>query len=166
MQRIAFYAGSFDPLTNGHLDVIARASALCDKLVVGIGAHASKTALFSADERSALIREAAQPLLVSSGCILDTLVFTGLAVEAATGVGASFIVRGLRDATDFDYEMQLAGMNADMASALDTVFLPASRNVRHITATLVRQIASMGGDVSAFAPHNVSAALRKKFPKA
>jgi pantetheine-phosphate adenylyltransferase len=165
MQRIAFYAGSFDPLTNGHLDVIARASALCDKLVVGIGAHDSKKALFSPDDRSALIREAAEPVLAASGCILEMLVFTGLTVEAATKIGASFIVRGLRDATDFDYEMQLAAMNADMAPKLDTVFLPASRNVRHITATLVRQIGSMGADVSAFVPSNVAAALKKKFAK-
>jgi pantetheine-phosphate adenylyltransferase len=165
MQRVAFYAGSFDPLTNGHVDVIERASSLCDKLVVGVGAHASKTALFSAEERSILIRAAAGSAVAAKGCILETLVFTGLAVEAATQVGASFIVRGLRDATDFDYEMQLAGMNADMAPRLDTVFLPASRNVRHITATLVRQIASMGGDVSPFAPSNVASELRKKFSK-
>ncbi|HLW91362.1 MAG TPA: pantetheine-phosphate adenylyltransferase [Roseiarcus sp.] len=165
MQRLAFYAGSFDPLTNGHLDVMERAATLCDKLVVGVGAHASKTALLSTDERLKLILEAATPLLRSSGCALETVVFSGLAVEAAAAAGASVIVRGLRDATDFDYEMQLAGMNADMAPKLRTVFLPASRNVRHITATLVRQIASMGGDVSFFTPPNVAAALKAKFAK-
>jgi pantetheine-phosphate adenylyltransferase len=166
MQRVAFYAGSFDPLTNGHLDIIARAATLCDKLVVGVGAHASKTALLTTDERLKLIHAAAGPLLKSSGCAFETLVFSGLAVTAAQSAGASLIVRGLRDATDFDYEMQLAGMNADMAPKLQTVFLPASRNVRHITATLVRQIASMGGDVSPFAPANVAAALKAKFAKA
>jgi pantetheine-phosphate adenylyltransferase len=163
--RIAFYAGSFDPLTNGHLDVIERAAALCDKLVVGVGAHASKTALLSTEARLSLIREAAAPALEARGCVLETVVFSGLAVAAAEAAGASLIVRGLRDATDFDYEMQLAGMNADMAPRLQTIFLPASRNVRHITATLVRQIASMGGDVSAFAPANVAAALKAKFAK-
>ena len=163
--RIAFYAGSFDPLTNGHLDVIERAATLCDKLVVGVGAHASKAALLSTDERVKLIRKAAAPILKGSGCVLETLVFSGLAVEAAAAAGASVIVRGLRDATDFDYEMQLAGMNADMAPKLQTIFLPASRNVRHITATLVRQIASMGGDVSYFVPANVAAALKAKFAK-
>jgi pantetheine-phosphate adenylyltransferase len=165
MQRVAFYAGSFDPLTNGHLDVIERAAALCDKLVVGVGAHASKTALLSTQERLALIEEAAAPLVRSTGCAFETLVFSGLAVAAAEQAGASIIVRGLRDATDFDYEMQLAAMNADMSPKLPTVFLPASRNVRHITATLVRQIAAMGGDVSPFAPANVAAALRAKFGK-
>ena len=165
MLRVAFYAGSFDPLTNGHLDVIERAASLCDKLVVGVGAHASKSALLTPDERIALIREAATPALAASGCALETTVFSGLAVDAARAVGASVIVRGLRDATDFDYEMQLAGMNADMAPGLNTVFLPASRNVRHITATLVRQIASMGADVSHFAPANVAAALKAKFAK-
>ena len=163
--RVAFYAGSFDPLTNGHLDVIERAATLCDKLVVGIGAHDSKKALLSADERVNLIREAAAPAVMASGCTLETMVFSGLTVEAAQAAGASTIIRGLRDATDFDYEMQLAGMNADMASKLQTVFLPASRNVRHITATLVRQIASMGADVSSFTPPNVAAALKAKFAK-
>jgi pantetheine-phosphate adenylyltransferase len=165
MQRVAFYAGSFDPLTNGHLDVMEGATALCDKLIVGVGAHASKTALLTTDERLKLIHEAAAPVVKSNGCSLETLVFSGLAVEAAEAAGASVIVRGLRDATDFDYEMHLAGMNADMAPKLRTVFLPASRNVRHITATLVRQIASMGGDVSFFTPPNVAAALRAKFAK-
>jgi len=165
MPRIVFYAGSFDPLTNGHLDVIERAATLCDKLVVGVGAHASKVALLSPDERVKLIREAVEPVLQSSGCALETIVFSDLAVAAAAAAGASAIVRGLRDATDFDYEMQLAGMNADMAPALQTIFLPASRNVRHITATLVRQIAAMGGDVSYFVPPNVAAALKAKFAK-
>jgi pantetheine-phosphate adenylyltransferase len=165
MARVIFYAGSFDPLTNGHLDVIGRAARLCDKLVVGVGAHASKIALLSTDERVKLIGEAAAPLLKSSGGALETIVFSGLAVEAAAAAGASAIVRGLRDATDFDYEMQLAGMNADMAPKLQTIFLPASRNVRHITATLVRQIASMGGDISPFVPPNVAAALKGKFAK-
>lgn len=164
--RIAFYAGSFDPLTFGHLDVIERAGALCDKLVVAVGANANKTGLFSTEERLSLIRAAAAPVLASSGCALETLVFSGLAVEAAEAAGATLILRGLRDATDFDFEMQLAGMNGEMAPKLRTVFLPASPAVRHITATLVRQIASMGGDVSHFAPANVAAALKAKFASA
>ena len=91
------------------------------------------------------------------------MVFSGLAVEAAKAAGARLIVRGLRDGTDFDYEMQMAGMNGQMAPQAPTVFLPASPGVRHITATLVRQIAAMGGDCSAFAPPNVAAALAAKF---
>ena len=163
MQRIAFYAGSFDPLTNGHLDIIERAGAICDKLVVGVGANANKTALFSTEERLAFIRAVAAPALAASGCAFETLVFSGLAVAAARQAGATLILRGLRDATDFDYEMQMAGMNAAMAPELHTIFLPASASARHITATLVRQIAQMGGDVSPFTPASVAAALKAKF---
>jgi pantetheine-phosphate adenylyltransferase len=165
MPRIAFYAGSFDPLTNGHLDVIDRAGALCDKLVVAFGSNANKVGVLPTDERVALIRASAAPLLAKTGCALETRVFSGLAVDAARAAGATLIIRGLRDATDFDFEMQLAGMNGTMAPELRTVFLPASPNVRHITATLVRQIASMGGDVSLFAPPGVAAALKAKFAK-
>ncbi len=163
MSRVAFYSGSFDPLTNGHLDVIERATALCDRLVVGIGVNASKAGLFSTQERSALILEAAGPAMVGTGCALETTVFSGLVVDAARAIGAAFIVRGLRDATDFDYEMRMAGMSGQMAPQLPTVFLPASPQVRHISATLVRQIAAMGGDCSPFAPCNVAAALATKF---
>jgi pantetheine-phosphate adenylyltransferase len=166
MSRTAFYAGSFDPLTNGHLDVIERAGTLCEKLVVAIGSNANKVGLLSTEERVALIRETASPILAGSGCLLETLVFSGLSVDAARASGATLILRGLRDATDFDFEMQLAGMNSDMAPDLQTIFLPASPAVRHITATLVRQIATMGGDVSPFAPPNVAAALKAKLAKA
>jgi len=163
MFRIAFYSGSFDPLTNGHLDVIAHAAALCDRLVVGVGTNPNKAGLFTVEERLEMIRVAAAPALGNSGCELEAIAFTGLAIEAARGAGASLIVRGLRDSTDFDYEMQMAGMNGAMAPELRTVFLPASSPVRPITATLVRQIAAMGGNVDAFAPANVAAALEAKF---
>jgi pantetheine-phosphate adenylyltransferase len=165
MLRIAFYSGSFDPLTNGHLDVIERAAALCDRLVVGVGAHPTKTALFAVAERVALIRDAATTIVARTGGALDVVTFDGLAVEAARTAGADMIVRGLRDATDFDYEMQMAGMNAAMAPEIGTVFLPASTGVRHITATLVRQIATMRGDVSSFVPANVAAALAARIKK-
>jgi len=163
MARIAFYSGSFDPLTNGHLDVIAHAAALCDRLVVGLGTNPNKAGLFSVEERLRLIQEAAGPELERQGCALEIVAFSGLAVEAARAAGAAIIVRGLRDSTDFDYEMQMAGMNGAMAPEIRTVFLPASSPVRPITATLVRQIAAMGGDVSPFAPPNVVAALKEKF---
>jgi pantetheine-phosphate adenylyltransferase len=163
MSRIAFYSGSFDPLTNGHLDVIERAAHLCDRLIVGIGVNPNKAGLFSTDERSALILEAAAPAIAKTGCVLETMVFSGLVVDAARKVGAVVIVRGLRDATDFDYEMRMAGMSGQMAPQLPTVFLPASPPVRHISATLVRQIASMGGDAALFTPANVAAALAAKF---
>lgn len=162
MPRIAFYSGSFDPMTNGHLDVISQAAALCDKLVVGVGAHPSKAGLFTLEERLAMIREAAAGAIAREGCQLEALAFSGLAVDAARAAGARVIVRGLRDSTDFDYEMQMAGMNGTMAPNLRTVFLPASPSVRPITATLVRQIAQMGGDVAPFAPANVVTALKAK----
>ncbi len=165
MTRIGFFSGSFDPMTNGHLDVIEHASALCDRLVVGVGSNPNKAALFTVEERLKLIREAAAPIMKKARCELEVVEFTGLAIEAAREARATIIVRGLRDGTDFDYEMQMAGMNGAMAPELRTVFLPASSPVRPITATLVRQIASMGGDASPFAPPNVVKALKEKFAK-
>jgi pantetheine-phosphate adenylyltransferase len=166
MLRIAFYSGSFDPMTNGHLDVMSQAAALCDRLVVGVGAHPTKAGLFTVEERLEMIRAAAAEALAQENCALEVVSFSGLAIEAARDAGARVIVRGLRDSTDFDYEMQMAGMNRAMAPELRTVFLPASAPVRPITATLVRQIAQMGGQVGPFAPPNVAQALMAKFGRA
>jgi pantetheine-phosphate adenylyltransferase len=167
MNRTGFFSGSFDPMTNGHLDVIEHAPALCDRLVIGVGSNPDKQSLFTVEERLDLIREAAAPILKKAHCRLEVVSFSGLAIEAARKAGATLILRGLRDSTDFNYEMQMAGMNGAMAPQLRTVFLPASSPVRPITATLVRQIAAMGGDASPFAPPNVIAALKAKFePKA
>ena len=161
--RIAIYTGSFDPLTNGHVDVITQAAVVCDRLVVGIGVHPGKTPVFTPEERADLIRAACGDALKAQGCELQVVTFSGLAVEAARENGAKIVVRGLRDGTDLDYEMQMAGMNETMAPDLQTVFLPASPSVRTITATLVRQIASMGGDIRPFVPDNVARALAAKF---
>src|ERR1700687_2180877 len=165
MTRTGFFSGSFDPMTNGHLDVIEHAAAFCDRLVIGVGSNPNKQGLFTVEERLDLIREAASPILKKAHCVLEVVSFSGLAVEAARGAGATLIVRGLRDSTDFNYEMQMAGMNGAMAPQLRTVFLPASSPVRPITATLVRQIAQMGGEVGPFAPANVVKALMAKFGK-
>jgi pantetheine-phosphate adenylyltransferase len=154
----AFYTGSFDPMTNGHLDVLVQALALADRLVVGIGVHPGKTPLFSFEQRAEMIRAA---LGVEKGSRVDVVSFDGLAVDAARAHYATLMVRGLRDGTDFDYEMQMAGMNRQMAPEIQTVFLPAGSSSRPITATLVRQIAAMGGDVSSFVPPAVDAALRQ-----
>lgn len=162
MARVALYTGSFDPLTNGHVDVIDSAASVCDELVIGVGAHPSKTPLFSVEERTALIEAACGELLASRSCKLSVRPFSGLAVEAAKAVGAQILVRGLRNGSDFDYEMQMAGMNAAMAPGIRTVFFAASPAVCHITATLVRQIATMGGDVSSFVPEAVLRALAQK----
>ncbi len=166
MPRVALFAGSFDPITNGHFDVVRSAVGLADRLVLAVGIHPGKAPLFSPEERVAMLEEICGPLGRSAGCEIVCETFGDLVVSAAQRAGATILIRGVRDAADFDYEMQMAGMNAAMAPAVQTVFLPASPEVRPITATLVRQIASMGGDVSAFVPPQIAARLRKKFAKA
>jgi len=163
MPRIALYPGSFDPVTNGHLDVVRNAVGLCDKLIVAIGVHPGKKPLFPTEERLAMVREVFGPLAAKAGCAFDATTYDDLTVTAARKHGATIMIRGLRDGTDLDYEMQIAGMNKTMAPEVHTVFLPASVGVRPITATLVRQIAAMGGDVSAFVPPSVAASLKTKF---
>ena len=165
MPRTALYAGSFDPVTNGHLDVVRQAVRLADRLVIAIGVHPGKASLFSTDERLAMLQETCGPLASDAKCELSCITFSDLVVQTARKAGATMLIRGLRDGTDLDYEMQMAGMNGAMAPELRTVFLPASSPVRPITATLVRQIASMGGDASPFAPPNVVEALKAKFKK-
>jgi len=164
MPRIALYPGSFDPVTNGHLDVVRQAVILCDRLVVAVGVHSGKKPLFSTDERLDMVQEVFGPVAAKAGCAFDATTYDNLTVTAAQQNGATLMIRGLRDGTDLDYEMQLAGMNQAMAPGVHTVFVPASTLVRPITATLVRQIAAMGGDVSSFVPPSVAASLKAKFP--
>jgi len=161
--RIALYAGSFDPVTNGHLDVIRQAMRLADRLVLAVGVHPGKTPMFATKDRLVMLEEVCKPLARKAKCRLDFVTFDDLVVTAAKRAKATLLIRGLRDGTDFDYEMQMSGMNGEMAPGVQTVFLPASPAVRHITATLVRQISSMGGDVSGFVPAPVAARLKKKF---
>ena len=165
MPRTGFYSGSFDPITNGHIDVIRRAAGLVDRLVIGIGIHPGKTPLFPVPEKIALIAADTAEIAKASGCRIETVEFGGLTIDAARAAGATIIFRGLRDGTDLDYEMQMAGMNGAMARDLQTVFLPASPDVRHITATLVRQIAQMGGDVTAFVSTETRRRLAEKMRK-
>jgi pantetheine-phosphate adenylyltransferase len=163
MLRTALYAGSFDPVTNGHVDIVRQALRLADRLVLAIGVHPGKAPLFPPEDRLAMLEETCGALARSAGCELSCITFSDLVVSAARRTGAGILIRGLRDGTDLDYEMQMAGMNGAMAPEVQTVFLPASPEVRPITATLVRQIAGMGGDVSAFVPAPVAARLKTKF---
>lgn len=163
MTRTALYTGSFDPVTLGHVATIRAAAGLCDRLVVAIGVHPGKQPMFAADERRALVEASCADLVAAAGCQLAVATFAGLAVAAARDHGATVIVRGLRGGTDLDDEMAMAGMNGAMAPEIQTVLVPAHPSVRHITATLVRQIAAMGGDVSGFVPAPVASALAKRF---
>ena len=162
MIRKALYTGTFDPLTNGHVDIIARAARFCDELVVAVGVNPDKTPLFTAEERAELVRQSCGRLVGTQSCKLSVLTFSGLAVAAARDAGASLLLRGLRNGTDLDYEMEMASANAVLAPEIQTVFLAASPDVRHITATLVRQIALRGGDVSSFVPEPVAHAIAAK----
>jgi pantetheine-phosphate adenylyltransferase len=162
MKRIGFTSGSFDPVTDGHADVIARAARMVDTLVIGIGNHPGKSPLFSTEEKVDMLKSETAAIARKTGCRIEIVTFDSLTVNAAKDAGATLIFRGLRDGTDFDYEMQMSGMNGTMAPGIDTVFLPASPHVRHITATLVRQIAMMGGDVSPFVSPAVLRRLKAK----
>jgi pantetheine-phosphate adenylyltransferase len=163
MPRTALFPGSFDPVTNGHLDLVRQAVRLADRLVLAIGTHPGKTPLFTVEERRTMVEEICGAIARAGGCDFACIAFDDLVVTAAQREGATILIRGLRSASDFDYEMEMAGMNAAMAPAVQTVFLPASAAVRPITATLVRQIASMGGDVSPFVPPSIATRLKAKF---
>jgi pantetheine-phosphate adenylyltransferase len=158
----AFYPGSFDPITNGHVDVLVQALNVASKVIVAIGIHPGKAPLFSFEEKAELILKSLAEVLPEKASSISVVSFDNLVVDAARKHGATLLIRGLRDGTDLDYEMQMAGMNRQMAPDIQTVFLPAGTASRPITATLVRQIAGMGGDVSAFVPAAVLKALQSK----
>lgn len=159
--KLALYAGSFDPPTYGHLDLVDRASKLFPKVIVAIGIHPQRAPLFTVEERLALMKE-----ICASYENVEVQSFSGLLVDYGKRVGARVIVRGLRAGTDFEYELQIAHANADLRPEIDTVFLPTRTNYGFISASLVREIASYGGDVSRYAPEAVRAALKRKFSKA
>ncbi|MEM6666023.1 MAG: pantetheine-phosphate adenylyltransferase [Pseudomonadota bacterium] len=162
MDHIGFYPGSFDPITNGHLDVIQRACWLFDTLHIGIGAHHEKRAMFSVAERIEMVEESLKTVDLH-GATVAVVPFRGLVVDAMRKHSAPVMIRGLRDTTDYNYEMQMAGMNATMAPDTQIVFVPASPSVRHIAASLVRQVAAMGGDVSAFVPPLVHDRIKERY---
>ena len=162
MALSAFYSGSFDPVTLGHLDLIARAAAIVDRLVIGVGVHDAKKPMFPADERVAMLEETTGDVAAKCDCDIEIVTFANLAVEAARQHGAQMFLRGLRDGTDLDYEAQMAGMNHQMAPDVETIFLSSAPETRHIAANLVRQIAIMGGDVSHFVTPGVAERLKSK----
>ena len=151
-ERVGLYPGTFDPVTNGHLDVIHRGARLVDRLVVGVAINAGKGPLFPLEERVELVRAETGAIATRTGCAIDVVPFTGLLIDFANKVGARMIVRGLRAVSDFDYEFQMAGMNHRLDPAIETVFLMASETNQFISSRFVKEIAQLGGDVSTFVP--------------
>ncbi len=149
MSTTALYPGSFDPVTFGHLDIIARAAHIFDTLILAVGSHHTKTSLLPLDQRLLLLETEVAALNITN---VRFITFDGLVVDAARNQGAGVIVRGLRNTTDFDYEAQMAAMNAALAAEVETVFMSASPKTGFIASSLVKQIARMGGDVSGFVP--------------
>ncbi len=159
MARIGFYPGSFDPVTYGHLDIIARSARLVDRMVLGVGLHHGKQSLLDVKTRIRILEEVTKPIAEHTGVKISVATFDGLAVNAARQHHAGLIIRGLRDASDFDYEVQMGQMNGAMAPDIETVFLAASPATRMIASSLVKQIARMGGDIALFIPKEAQSAV-------
>ena len=151
-RRVGLYPGTFDPVTNGHIDVIARAARLLDKLVVGVAKNPGKGPLFTLEERVDLVKAEIAAIGPKNGMVIEVLPFEGLLIDFAREVEASMIVRGLRAVSDFDYEFQMAGMNYRMSPDIETVFLMASERHQFIASRLVKEVAMLGGDISSFVP--------------
>lgn len=150
--RIGLYPGTFDPVTNGHIDVIARAARLLDKLVIGVAINTGKGPLFSLEERVELVKAEIADIASRNGTVIEVQPFQGLLIDFARQLGAIMIVRGLRAVSDFDYEFQMAGMNYRMAPDIETVFLMASERHQFIASRLVKEVAMLGGNISTFVP--------------
>ncbi len=161
--RIALYPGTFDPLTFGHMDIISRATALVDRLVIGVAINRDKGPLFSLEERVAMIEAECRDLAVRTGTEIVVHPFENLLIDCAREVGAQFIIRGLRAVADFEYEFQMVGMNRALDPSIETVFLMADARRQAIASRLVKEIARLGGDVSKFVPEAVDQALRARF---
>ncbi|MBP0443923.1 pantetheine-phosphate adenylyltransferase [Roseomonas sp. SSH11] len=151
-ERVGVYPGTFDPVTNGHLDVIHRAARLLDRLVIGVAMNAGKGPIFPIDERVELVRAETGGIAAQTGARIEVVPFDGLLVTLAREVGADMIVRGLRAVSDFDYEIQMAGMNRRLDQEVETVFLMASERNQFISSRFVKEIARLGGDISSFVP--------------
>jgi pantetheine-phosphate adenylyltransferase len=162
-QRIAVYPGTFDPVTNGHLDIVARATALADRLIVAVAVNAGKGPLFQLDERVALLREEIRHLAPDAAARIEVRPFSSLLMHFVVACGAKVIVRGLRAVSDFEYEFQMAGMNRRLGAEVETVFLMASESHQFISSRFVKEIARLGGDVSSFVSPRVAGAIAAQF---
>ncbi len=158
--RAVVYPGTFDPVTNGHTDLICRASRLFDRVIVAVAADTHKTPMFDTDQRVALIRACIDEAHLDR---IEVVAFSGLLVDFARNLGVPVIMRGLRAVSDFEFEFQLAGMNRRMAPDIETLFLTPAEKYAYISSSLVREIARLKGDVSAFVSAEVHAALRQRF---
>ena len=151
-ERIALYPGTFDPITNGHIDIITRAAKLVDKLVIGVAMNAGKGPIFSIEERAALVEAEVRPIVAKTGIVVEVRLFASLLIQFANEVGAQMIIRGLRAVSDFDYEFQMTGMNYRLDPKIETVFLMASEHHQFISSRFVKDIAAFGGDITSFVP--------------
>ena len=148
--RKGLYPGTFDPIHNGHIDIIGRAARLMDHLVIGVATNVGKGPLFSIDERVSLVSEECAAIAARTGTSIEVLPFDCLLIDFARRVGAIMIIRGLRAVSDFDFEFQMSGMNARLDSSVETVFLPASERQHFISSRVVKEIAVLGGDITSF----------------
>ena len=151
-ERAGVYPGTFDPVTNGHMDIIARGARIVDRLVVGVATNAGKGPLFPLEERIELVQAEVAAIAARTGTVIEVRSFSGLLIDFARSANAGVIVRGLRAVSDFDYEFQMAGMNSRLDSAVETVFLMASEHHQFISSRFVKEIATLGGDVTSFVP--------------
>ena len=163
MARTGLYPGTFDPVTNGHMDVIRRAAKLVDHLVIGVAINRDKGPLFTLEERVAMIEEATAPIAAKLGVTIEPRPFEHLLMHFAEEVGANVIIRGLRAVADFEYEFQMVGMNRALNDEIEMVFLMADAKNQAIASKLVKEIARMGGDITKFVSPQVEAALKAKF---